>query len=412
MSYSNESDHQRDRRRGVAGVAFAAAGAGPVLSLSSPGGTVALAVLALCGLILWRRAGTLPADLAGAGRGLLVLYLGLVAIDVLNGGGLENLTSTAVNYLPLVLPVPAALALCSVQAGPALLERGAQAAILVATVAAGAQWIAAGNFSPGDYGGVIGLNLAQILFGLVVTVWGSFLLIRGLQAGRRGRVSLALAMLALVPAYMTLSKLIWGLIVLSYGLTLVIWAVQGRRWGMLAALCGGAVAGMAGLWLLSGSVRLETAQLMAELGLIRGDRLSATESLSSRAELWRGGIAAGLERPLMGHGITERTAATFRALGPDSPAIGHGHLHNDYVTHFVAFGLPGLVFLALVFLKIARLATAARDLSMRHFGRLVITVLAIYMGFEVVFNMDPASGLLGLILAWLMADGRDRPAHV
>jgi O-antigen ligase len=63
-------------------------------------------------------------------------------------------------------------------------------------------------------------------------------------------------------------------------------------------------------------------------------------SIRERLVMWREGLRVFLENPWVGYGYQNR----FSAIGdPTALSINsHGHLHNDFINHAVAAGIPGV----------------------------------------------------------------------
>ncbi len=87
---------------------------------------------------------------------------------------------------------------------------------------------------------------------------------------------------------------------------------------------------------------------------------AADASINQRVEMYSAGWRAFLEHPVSGYGYSQR----FEAAVPYFPPglnLHYTHLHNDYITHMVAAGIPGLlVFLAYLTLPLAILSLTKR----------------------------------------------------
>ena len=133
-------------------------------------------------------------------------------------------------------------------------------------------------------------------------------------------------------------------------------------------------------------------------GIIRGD------SFGQRYQLLVAGMQAFLDRPLLGHGLNERMIAVFSHLG--SNEIGTrslGHLHNDYMTHIVSYGVFGAVFLVAYFVGLWRLVIRPADAGFEWAGVAIVAMLIIYMAADVAFNMDPISGATTIAFGLMLA---------
>jgi len=76
------------------------------------------------------------------------------------------------------------------------------------------------------------------------------------------------------------------------------------------------------------------------------DRTS-DHSLNQRVAMWVAGIRAFSEAPLWGHGGQNRFSAVSSYLPDDFPQ-DFSHLHNEFLTHAVAGGVPAIVLLFLI----------------------------------------------------------------
>lgn len=70
-------------------------------------------------------------------------------------------------------------------------------------------------------------------------------------------------------------------------------------------------------------------------------------STGVRLAMLEGGLAAAAERPIIGHGPQFRSAAIHPYVA-EQFRLDLSHLHNDFLTHMVAGGIPALVLLVLM----------------------------------------------------------------
>ncbi len=368
-------------------------------SLLSPGATVAFALVGLFGIYLMLRDGPVPADIARAGRVTLLLYLAVVAVDFANGGGVVNLQSTGFNYLHLVAVAPFALAMRRVGIERHTIDRAMQIAVMIAFVAAIAQFFVFSVVRPG------GLFLNPIPYGFVIALWGVFLLARGLEQGSEGTTSIAVAFAAFVPVVITESKIVWACMILGYAIVALWWAVENRRWKTIA--------GATVTFLIVAFVvfeffayrRLEP--FFEELRVFFADGTVSAQSFGWRYELATSGLRAFWETPILGYGLSEHMSVIHSHASTTGPGIAHlNHAHNDYVTHMVSFGTFGLAFLAAFIAFGVWLARQCADRGSRHAGLAMMAMLALYMSFEIAFNMDPISGAVTLVFGLLLLNTR------
>lgn len=370
------------------------------LSLTSPGATIALILVGLYGLALAIRDG-LPADLRLAHRYMLACYLLVVVVDVLNGSIVPSLLTTGVDYLTLLALAPYAFALRRLSFRAETFDRAMQATVLIAVAVSCFSRFYLGENRPG------GINLNSIPYSFVVATWGTFLLARGLEQGKRGWPFLATAMLAVAPVLLAESKTVIGCLALGYFVVTLLWAVESRRWTVLIV---GTVLGGTAIFLLfdlAASQRINDLIVALKRFANNGGELGVG-SFGERYQLTVAGWRAFLDRPILGFGFVERMQAVFDRLGPvDIGSYKAGHLHNDYITHLVSFGIFGLVFLVGYLVFTYRLVARSGDVTYQRASVALLAMLIIYMAAEVAFNMDPISGLATLAFGMTLA----RPAR-
>lgn len=373
------------------------------LTLTSPGATVAMILVGLYGLALAVRDG-LPQDLRRVHRYMLACYLLVVVVDVLNGSVVASLLLTGVDYLPLLALAPFANALRRLPLSSRALDRAVMATVVMAVAISAYEVFVQDEYRPG------GINLNSIPYAFIVAVWGTFLLARGL-AGSANRPLLVGAVLALAPVLMAKGKTVLVCIVVGYLVVGLLWAVESRRWKALSivAVLGGLAAGI-GFYLVA-APRLDELSVAFSRLVFHGQ--IGVGSLGERYELVAGGWRAFLERPILGYGLSERMQVVFDHLGPvDVRANTAGHLHNDYITHMVSFGVFGLVFLVGYFALTYRLVVRSGDVAYQRAAIALLCMLMIYMTAEVAFNMDPISSLVTLAFGLVLSRAPVAPAAV
>lgn len=369
-------------------------------SLFSPGATVAMALVAAFGVALWLKGRRFPADMVWAARFSIALYVVILAIDLINGGFLVSLKSTGINYLHLVALAPFAFAMRAARLEPRTFDRAMQATIVIAAVAAVVQFFVFSVIRPG------GLFLNPIPYGFVLSLWGVFLLARGLEQGREGVSSILASLLCFVPVLLTESKIAWACMLLGYAIVAVWWALAHGRWKQLLASAAVAIPLLYVAFLAIGYRRMEP--FLAELEAFWRDGTLSADSFGWRYELATSGLRAFLERPLFGHGLAEQMTVVFAHTSENGPDITFlNHLHNGYVTHLVSFGLAGLMFVFAFLVLLVLLSLRSADTGTRRAGFAITVMLALYMMVEIAFNMDPISGAVTVVMGLLLL----QPAH-
>ena len=366
------------------------------LSLSSPGATVAMAIVALYGVYIWVRERSLPSDLRGPGAVTLIAWLTLVLVDLADGLRVGNLT-TVVDYLPFLALAPLALGIRASGLSIVAIDRAMQVTILVAGAMSLSQALWLGVDRPG------GLNLNPIPYAFVVLIWGTLLLSRGLEAGGKDFLSVAAALTAIVPILLSGSKIVWACTAVAYGFVTIAWTIYHRRLKLLLPIVG------VGAVILLFTTQMEFVQLRMDLFLVELEEVIATgmssgTSLGHRLELMRSGSLAFLDKPLFGHGLTDSMAAILSHRNPAGPDISiHNHAHSEYITHLVAYGLFGAVFLAIYYGLLVRLCLTCGVNAYKRGGFAVVVALALYSTVEINFHMDPVSGAMAIFAGLLLA---------
>lgn len=221
---------------------------------------------------------------------------------------------------------------------------GAILAVLIMTVG--------GPFFPQLMRGALTGNPLILALGVMVS---GLLCVHGLLFFK-GRMRLLLAIGALAALYALLTSGSRGPL-LAYCATLAAYAlVMGYRYfGFRFMALRGGIAALA-IGILAVGVIKADPELTKRVDLAvermtnpAGDGV-AEYSISARLALYRAGLSAFAERPLIGHGRQNLMLAAA-AHDPDQGAqFPFTHLHNGYLTDLVASGVPGLVTLLAVFL--------------------------------------------------------------
>ncbi len=356
-----------------------------------------MAIIGLHGLYLIAKGTRLDGDIAALMKWMAVCYAILVGADLLNGGGLKNI-ETAFNYLPLFALPLFAHALRNLEITRRQIVISIQFTVLLAVAMSLFRALALGENRPG------GLPLNPIPYGLVVSFWIVFLLSISLGRGGIWWRGLAIAALGLVPVMLAESKIAIACLGLGTAVVVLLWARETQRWRpALAGVVGAAIVLALGVYLFLGERLL---QLQGELAEFMDTGMSHGDSLGYRFEVAVAGLRAFLDQPLIGYGFADRMQRVFSYTTPGGPDVtGLQHLHNDYITHLVAYGVLGLLFLALYFTATMRTMASIGERDLGRAGIAVLSMILLYMSADVAFNMDPVSGALAITLGAILAVG-------
>jgi O-antigen ligase len=232
------------------------------------------------------------------------------------------------------------------------------------------------------------------------------LLSRALEGGgpRPWADALAAALAAGV-VVLTQSKLAWGSLGVGWLALALLYAPRLGPWRLAAALVG--AVSVAALLLALAPVRGEVAAFLDAVPRVTvGD--FGDGSVGQRFKLYVAGWAAFLERPLVGWGLAGQMEVVREFALPDAPIPSSiSHLHSDWFRHLVGYGAFGAVFLAGFFLFVARLARVAEPAHMRRALIAALPAIALYMSFDVFFNMDALTGFFALLLAMALPRSED-----
>ena len=238
----------------------------------------------------------------------------------------------------------------------------------------------------------LGLNSNPIIFGMIVATWGVLLFSRALADNPVNVPKLVVALIGSIPVVLSGSKLAWVCGLVGYCSVFVWWARAAGRWRLVAALF---VAALPTSWLLYQTelVRARVDQLYSEVGafLATGDTSGLSLGLRLAAD-WSGFRASST-----GHFLATDWQRRARPNGHRPPTAGDiavlDHLHNEYLTHMVAFGILGPMFLLAFFGIWFFTASRCIDVGMRRFAFVVAGSFMIYAGGEVSFRWPEIYGL-------------------
>lgn len=157
------------------------------------------------------------------------------------------------------------------------------------------------------------------------------------------------------------------------------------------------------------------ARLGDGLAVLLGDAPASDASTWYRLAMYRAGLAAWWDSPIIGYGISQRFTAVLPYLPPEFE-LRFSHLHNTFITHAVAGGVIGVVLaLALVVTPFAtnrgsRVDGAALDRDRRYFAWLIFLSLVGVGMSGVILNQDVSANFLGaLLLAHLITQQGSSP---
>ncbi|GEM_PF-98368 len=185
-----------------------------------------------------------------------------------------------------------------------------------------------------------------LIFGLLSLLLGFFSLVRlPLESTPEKLLSLAAFSSGCMASVLSQSRATWMMSVFLLACILFVWRRNGQLTRRVAL-------GMSGLFLALAllSSYIPVVQERISSGLKDYHTFNMHDawntSFGQRIIMWKGGLLAAREKPVLGWGIANTRSAAASEL--ESPAmkkvvLGYNHLHNEYITNLVAKGLPGLL---------------------------------------------------------------------
>ncbi|MBO6719033.1 MAG: O-antigen ligase family protein [Rhizobiaceae bacterium] len=368
-------------------------------ALTSPGGTVSTALVALYGMYLMIRDRDVPDDIRSIHRYMFVCYVLVVGADIVNGGGLRNHYSIS-SYLTLLLLAPYAYALRRLAFTPWLVDRILLFILMFAIGVSAFQFFVLGVARPG------GFQVSPVGYGMVIAMLATLLLSRALEFGDGHRLAFLVSAAAFFPVLISGSKIAIICIVVGYAFVSIAWAAENRRWRTLAAAMAVFLPIFSVAFYYTAYYRLYA--LYYEVSYFFINKTVINESFGHRAKQIYAGWQAFLEKPIFGHGLADRMDAI--RVYEDAATASAPYIHNEYVTHMVAFGICGLAFLVLYLAFLWLLVRGATEVSYRRAGMALVLVLAVYLNADVAFSMDPMSAIVTIVFGIILCAPRKVPA--
>jgi O-antigen ligase len=366
----------------------------------------AIYIVALIGLVAVLRGAKIRPDVLMLGAVLAVWYFVLFAFEVVHGGPFHDVYPWGGNFLTDYFPLLAlpffVTGLQEVKADYRIFERVIMATIVFSVAVALYQFLVQGVGRPN------GLSRNPIPFALVMTTWGLFLLARGLRSPPKIEwLPVGVALLALIPVLLSGSKNVWFCAGVGYLALVLLWATARQRAYIVGAL---AVAAVPAAWLIwqVETIRLRLIENFTDLADYVSSGDTSGGSFGLRVGTIVSGFLAFLDRPLQGYGLAQGKAAAIEHLPAGFASISHlNHLHNEYITHLVAFGILGGVFIVMFFALFILGALRREPRDIRQFGVTAGALFLIYMAADVVFTLPEVYGLVFFVLGLvLMASPR------
>lgn len=369
-------------------------------SLFTAAATVPVGLAALYGLSLRLAGWRAPRDIATLFWVFGGCYVALLATDIANGGGVENFQFTALNYLPLLGTAGVAFVLRLIEVPRRWLLAAMALAMWTGVILALVQNLLLGDWRPG------GLNINPNPYSLVVSLWSIMLMAFALREERHRLVLIVSAVAGVVPLALAQSKVAWVGALVGHTVVIAWWAMELRRWRSLAIAVGGMAILLWVAYVLVAHVRIS--MFIEELQLFLTTGELTYNSFGQRFAAFEAGLAAFMNGPLLGYGFAEVLATAITYLPANSPRMDDlDHLHNDYLTHMVAYGYVGIAFLLVFYATLVWIAWNADGPARRSAGFALALVCMIYMSAEILLNIEPVTGPLMLLIGIVMTrDGR------
>ena len=177
---------------------------------------------------------------------------------------------------------------------------------------------------------------------------------------------------------------------------LAIWYMRPSRTVLLqgAALMVVVTVALISLFSDASIVSSALSRLSKGLSVLVGEGAGVDASTWQRLVMYRAGIAAWMESPIYGYGISQRFHAVLPYL-PQDFGSRYTHLHNTFVTHAVAGGLIGIFFL--LTLLLTPFATNRAGQASHHFEGRSCTRDSRYFAWLIFLSLV-GIGMTGVIL--------------
>jgi hypothetical protein len=373
-------------------------GCGPILQL--PDIRTPLYIVAALGFVAVLRGATVTPFIQAVGYACLGYYAIVLAFDMLHGGPfhlalLYDANILSADFIVLALPF-LAIGFREVDPDKRILEWTIAASIAIVTVVSVYQHVVLGQPRPSAF------SLNSIHFGLTCWTWSLYLLARALSDGAVRWSRLAAALVGLVPMALSGSKLVWVLAFVGYGGLFAAWVWRGSHWRIFLAVVAAMVPAA---WILSYAqfARQRLDQLSLDLGAFLATGSTSGPTFGLRYAAAVGGFRAFLDRPLLGYGMLHVKLAATDHQSPQTGAFGSlYHLHNEYITFMVAYGIIGLLLLIVLIAGFVVASMRAGDRALKHFGLAFIGGLAVFMAADRISSNPLVRGLVFFILGLLL----------
>lgn len=347
---------------------------------------------------------------------LLAYFVYFVLGDALLQGDLGASLYTMTPNLPLVAAGLVALALDPDRAAlaPRRIGQWASVAVMISFCMALLIWLTQPSWQ------ILGLSLtdASGVNGRLMLLAGNplpfaatymtlgFIALLGWH--ERGMVSRAVALSALLTALATI--VFWSQ---SRGATLAavpllglaIWYLRPRPAQLLAGFLG--LAALAAIIITFGGhgdrVIAGISRLTVGVSTFFSGDPSMEASTGQRLIMYQAGLAAWMDSPIWGYGVSQRFAAAAAYL-PEGMNIGYSHLHNSFLTHAVAGGVVGVSVLLVVLLtpvlinRTASAAVAHPDRDAWYCAGVIVLSLAGIGMTNLILNHDVSANFLGALM--------------
>ena len=331
---------------------------------------------------------------------LVAWYVVLLAIELIHGGPFHYPFTRGANFLTDYFPL-VALPFFAIGLREAKAEFRVFEYVMMGTIVFSAG-LSLYQFFILDIQRPNGFSRNPIPFALVLTMWSLFLFSGALKARKIDWTRFSIALIALIPIILSGSKNIWFCAAAGYSLLFFMWAWTGRRWSILGAVAVG-IAPSVWLLLRVDVVRSRITEFMGDYGAFLASGDTSGGSFGLRYGALVSGFLAFLDRPFLGYGLAQGKSAAIEHLPPSFSSIGMlTHLHNEYVTHLVAFGTLGLFFIVSFFAMFILIATRREDVAIRRFGVVAGTLFLFYMTADVVFTLPEVYGLVFFLLGLML----------
>ncbi|ABL02621.1 O-antigen polymerase [Candidatus Ruthia magnifica str. Cm (Calyptogena magnifica)] len=247
---------------------------------------------------------------------------------------------------------------------------------------------------------IFGFIMVFFAFVAIIDVWS--------QTNKEKLFSFLIFLLASYSIILSGTRISWMIFLVLFFSVIFIWFIQGclTKKGLLLIVVTAVITTV--FFIHSKQVNDRINVAFEEIKTFSKNK-NSYGSIDLRLSMWRGGLAAFKQQPIIGYGYqnTGLAASRYTSGSYEKGLIkGQKMLHNDYINSLVGFGIVGLlVLLMLLFLPLAiffkRLRTN-KDFTKNAIGLLFIIALSVYAITDSIYSHNVMRSFVVFFLGVLL----------